>query len=149
MLEAIKKAIFPHKQPHRQIIYICIKNKNVMTWTLAFNTLIIQNNTWTKLNRGEVECKRMMGFFLSFFFFLAAERGTPLKERETKREGWGRVIQSHHSTLLIQPLDGFFFSSPSLFFSALLPPLALPFLCASVPPSVAPGGYDRIVVMKS
>lgn len=55
-----KKAIFPHKQPYRQ------KNKlykkNVMTWTLAFNTLIIQSNTRTKLNRGEVKCKRMMFF---------------------------------------------------------------------------------------
>lgn len=59
-----------------------------MTWTLAFNTLIIQSNTKTRVNRGEVKCKRMMGFFCLFFcLFLAAERGTPLKERETNREG--------------------------------------------------------------
>lgn len=44
----------------------------------TFNTLIIQNNTLTK-NRGEIKCKRV--FFL--FVFLAAERGTPLVERET------------------------------------------------------------------
>lgn len=86
----------------------------------TFNTLIIQNNTLTK-NRGEVKCKRVM-----FFFFLAAECGTPLVERETnggmrRENGWGRVIQSHRSTLVIQPLDGFFFSLLHISSPALLP----------------------------
>lgn len=51
-----------------------------MTWTLAFNTLIIQSNTRIKLNRGEVKCKRMM-FFFSCRAWLPTER-----ERQTNRE---------------------------------------------------------------
>lgn len=80
-----KKAVFPHKQPYRKTNTNNIKN--VMTWTLAFNTLIIQSNTKTRVNRGEVKCKRMMGVFFVCFLFVFSCRAWHTAERERNKQG--------------------------------------------------------------
>lgn len=96
-----------------------------MTWTLAFNTLIIQSNTWTKLNRGEVQCKRMMGCCC---FFLAAERTTPPLRESEKHEGWGgwmRESETKPSQHLIDSASPWF----SLSVTFLLTPPPPPPMC--------------------
>lgn len=90
------------------------------------------------------------------FLFLAAECGTPLTEWsrvggvEKRRDKWERyntIAAGNFSSPLF-----FLLFSPSLLLSC---PLSLPpSLSTSLPPGapvapVAPGGYDKIVLIKS